>query len=423
MKKQIVAGIAVLAVIVTVFYAVLTGSQFLEMMAGAKNAGDNLALEEMENRYITYSVANPILTYAEEYYSGDPSRVSKWAYIIYDEKRQTFLKIVIPERRKSKKSIDVKGSLILFTDTAEICQIQEALNEEIQEDDIEILYQALSQTKWYVLEDGYVGGISTAHLWICAMTVFLNVVFFIICLFSLLPKNDNSFVPGSSSVEQLLNRQRIWLEPWCKSGGKSRVLQGILWIVGAVAVMTVIGFIVGYPIIYVLTLHLPIGLCIGELCGVTLMLGVAKTFNPNKILKAYKKNLGKEVPQGTDLDAISEELLRAEAQWTVIEKSKEQIRYGILGERYWILFREGGLVRLFDSEQIAQMKSEKVSGQVRSGRVRTNYVYFEVNIKYRNSDKKKGWDTSFSFNSEEAAGHFMALVRERLGDRALEVVQ
>lgn len=423
MKKQIVAVIAVLAVIVTVFYAALTGSQFMAMMAGAKNIGDNLTLEEMENQYITYSVADPIVTYAEEYYSGDPDRVSKWAYIIYDEKRQTFLKIVIPERRKSKKSIDVKGSLILCTDTEEIRRIQGNIQKEISIDDEDIFNQALSQTKWYVLEDGYVGGISTANLWICAVTVFLNVIFFIICLFSLLSKNNNSYVPGSSSVEQLLNRQRIWLEPWCEEGGKSRVLQGILWIVGAVAVMTAIGFIVSYPVMYVLTLHLPIGLCIGELCGVTLILGVAKTFNPNRILKEYQKNLKKEVPQGADLNAISEELLRAEEQWTVKEKSKERIRYGILGERYWILFREGGLVRLFDSEQIAQMKSEKVSGQVRSGRVRTNYVYFEVNIKYRNSDRKKGWDTSFSFNSEKAAGHFMALVRERLGDRALEVVQ
>ncbi len=422
MKKQIVAGIVVLAVIVTVFFAVLTGSKFLEMTAGAMNAGDNLTLEEMENRYITYSVANPILTYAEEYYSGDRSRVSKWAYIIYDEKRQTFLKIVIPERRKSKKSIDVSGSLILFTDTAEIRLIQEDLQEEIPEDNKEILNQALSQTKWYVLEDGHVGGIPKANLWICAVVIFLNIIFFIICLFSLLQKNNGSYDSGSS-LEQLLKRQRIWLEPWCEAGRKSRCIQGVLWIFGAAAVMTALGVVVGYPTMYVLTLHFPIGLCIGELCGVTLMLGVAKTFNPDKLLKAYQKNLCKEVPQGTDLDALSEDLLGAEAQWTVMEKSKERIRYGILGERYWIIFGEGGFVLVLDSEQVAQMKSEEVSGQIRSGRVRTNYVYYAVNIKYRNSDKKNGWDTSFSFNSEEAAGHFMALVRERLGDRALEVIQ
>lgn len=423
MKKQIVAGIAVLAVIVAVFYAVLTGSKFLEMAAGAMNAGDNLTLEEMENRYITYSVADPIVTYAEEYYSGDKSRVSKWAYIIYDEKRQTFLKIVIPERRKSKKSIDVSGSLMLFTDTAEIRRIQGDLQEEIQEDDKEILNIALSQTKWYVLEDGYVGGISKANLWICAAVIFLNIIFFIICLFSLLQKDNGSYDSGSSSLEQLLNRQRIWLEPWCEAGRKSRCLQGVLWIFGAAVVMTALGFGVGCSTMYVLTLHLPIGLCIGELCGVTLMLGVVKTFNPDKLLKAYQKNLGKEVPQGTDLDALSEDLLGAEARWTVMEKRKERIRYGILGERYWIIFGEGGFVRVLDSEQVAQMKSEEISGQIRSGRVRTNYVYYAVNVKYRNSDKKKGWDTSFSFNSEEAAGHFMALVRERLGDRALEVIQ
>lgn len=423
MKKQIVAGIAVLAVVVVVFFVVLTGSRFLEMTGGTMDAGDNPALEEMENRYVTYNVTEPIVSYAEEYYSGDQSRVSKWAYIIYDEKLRAFLKIVIPERRKSRKSIDVNGSLTLFTDTAEIRQIQEALQEEIPEDDKEILNQALSQTKWYVLEDGYVGGISTVNLWICAVIVFLNIVFFIICLFSLLSKNNDSFVPDGSSVEQLLNRQRIWLEPWCEAGRKNRVLQGALWIFGAAAALTVLGFVVGGSAMDVLTMHLPIGLCIGELCGVPLMLRVGTAFNPDKILKAYQKNLCKEVSKGTDLDAIADDLLGAEAKWSVIEKRKEQIRYGILGECYWIIFAEGGVVRVLDSGQIAQIKAEEVSGQIRSGKVRTNYVYYAVNVKYRNSDRKKGWDISFSFYSEDAVGRFMALARERLGDRALEVIQ
>ena len=187
--------------------------------------------------------------------------------------------------------------------------------------------------------------------------------------------------------------------------------------------MTAIGFIAGASAMDVLTMHLPIGLCIGELCGLPLLLGTGRAFSPDKILKLYQNNLGKEAPQGTDLNALAEELLEADAQWSVTEKRKEKIRYAILGERHWIVFCEGGLVRVVDSEQIAQIKSEEVSGQVRSGKVRMNYIYYAVNIKYRNSDKKKGWDVMISFDSEDAVGHFMLLARKRLGDRALEVIQ
>lgn len=423
MNKTIRAGIAVLTAIITVFFAVLTGGEFLKMAAGAVDAEDYLTLEELDNRYITYNMTGSIASYAEEYYSGDPSRVSKIAYIVYDEELQTVFKIVIPERKKSKKAVNVSGSLMLFTDTAEIGRIQEVLQDALTGDDEEIINLAMTQTKWYVLEDGYVGGFSAANLWICAVVIILNIVFFLICLFSLVRQSKDSFVSGGSSVEKLLSRQRTWLEPWCEAGRKSRSLQGILWIIGATAVLTALGFIVGASTMDVLTMHLPIGLCIGELCGLPLLLGTGRAFSPDKILKLYQNNLGKEVPQGTDLDALAEELLEAEAQWSVTEKRKEKIRYAILGERYWIVFCEGGLVRVVDSEQTAQIKSEEVSGQVRNGKFRMNYIYYAVNIKYRNSDKKKDWDVMISFDSEDTAGHFMQLARKRLGDRALEVIQ
>ena len=422
MNKQIRAGVVVLAAIVAVFFSVLTGGKFLKMAVGAADAEDYATLEEMEGKYIAYTMNNSIVSYAEEYYSGDPSRVSKIAYIVYDEKRQAFLKIVIPERKKSKYAVNVSGSLMLVTDTAEISKIQANLQDEIQGDDEEIGL-SLEQTKWYVLEDGYVDGASNINLWICAVTILLNIVFFLICLISLLRENSDSFISGGSNMEQLLGRQRMWLEPWCEAGKKNRSLQSILWIFGATAVVTVFGFAAGGPVMEVLTMHVPIGLCIGELCGVPILLSAGRAFNPGKILKEYQKNLNNEVPRGTDLNALAGDLLGAGAEWTVIEKGKDQIRSAILGERYWIIFCEGGLVRVVDSEQIAQMKSEEVSGQVRSSKVRMNYVFYAVNINYRNSGNKKDWDISFSFNSEDNAGKFMVLARKRLGDRALEVIQ
>ena len=106
----------------------------------------------------------------------------------------------------------------------------------------------------------------------------------------------------------------------------------------------------------------------------------------------------------------------------MIEKMADYFN-GILGERYWMIFGESGFVKVVDSKQVAQIKTEEVSGQIRSGKVRMNYVYYAINIKYINSNRKKGWDAAFNFNSEDTVGHFMVLARKCLGDRALKVIQ
>lgn len=449
MKKLIQAGTVVLVAAVIVFFSVLTGSKFLEMKAGPVTAGDELSLEEMEGKYITYSVTRPIISYVEEYKSGDQSQVSKMAYITYDENRQAFLKIVISERKdgefewlmravnrserlkkefgerqkKDERPIDVSGSLAPFTDTEEIGLIQEALQETELEDGERIVNLALAQTEWYVLEDGYVDGIPTMNLWICAFVILMNIVIFLICLFSLLRKSKKISVSGNSSVEKLMERQRIWLEPWCEEGVKIRNLQGALLFFVPVAIMLAIGFYGVGETMEVLTMHLPIGLAFGELGGLPLLLRVGLGFYPDKYLKAYQKNLRREIPNEADLDAVCEDLLGTETQWSVLEKGKEEIRYGILGERYWMIFRQGGFVEVVDSEQIDQIKTEEVSGRTLSGKVWISYVFYSIKIKYLNSNRKKDWDTEINFDSEDTAGHFMVLARKRLGDRASEVIQ
>lgn len=448
MNKKIQAGTAVLAAAVIVFFSVLAGGRFLEMTAGPEAAGDDLSMEEMEGKYITYSVAHPAISYAEEYFSGKQSRVRKMAYIVYDEARQTFLKIVVPEKKIDKfdrlmrtanrseelkkefgeaqqsdeRPIKVEGSLAAVTDAKEIDLIQEALQEAEMEDGGSIVHSALTQTKWYVLEDGYAGGLPRANLWSCAVVILLNIAVFLICALSLLRKGKKTSGSGSS-VEKLMERQRVWLEPWCEEGGKKRNLQGVLFLFIPAAAMTALGFYVSGETMEVLTMYLPFGLGVGELAGLPLLLGAGLAFNPDKYLKAYQKNLRREFPNEADLDDLCEDLLGTQTQWSVLEKGKEKVRYIILGERYWLVLRQGGFVEVVDSRQTAKIETEEVSGRMLSGKVWVSYLFYSVKIKYIDSNGKKGWDKEINFNSEDTAGRFLTLARKRLEDRASEVIQ
>lgn len=446
MKKKMSIGIALFTAAAAILLFVLAGKPFLEMAGGPVPVEDGSRLGEMEGQYIVYSVSRPIASYAEEYYSGDQDRVSKMAYIAYDEEHQAFVKIVVPERKKSgferlmraadrseEEPIDVTGSLMPM-DASEIQTIRESLAEAYSNANPEegtegdFIDSALSQAEWYMIEEGYVQGIPKANLWICAVVIGLNVLFLLVSLLILLKKEKSVSGSGKAdSVDKMLNEQRAWLEPWCIKGSARRRKMGALWVLGGTVAVTALGFLVGAPMMGALTLHLPIGLGIGELCGLPMMLGSKLAFHPDKLLKLYRKNLEKEVPLEADREALAEDIIGInsqglEPQWSVLEKGDEEIRYGILGERYWIIFAEGGRLQAVDSVRAAKMETERVEGQILSGRVRINYVHYDVRVKYADSDPKKKWDVFFNFQSEDTAGLFMLLARKRLGNRADGVI-
>ena len=66
MKKQIYVGMAVFSITVIAFLGVLTGRQFLSLLAGPEPA-EGASLEQMEGQYITYSVVHPVASFVEEY--------------------------------------------------------------------------------------------------------------------------------------------------------------------------------------------------------------------------------------------------------------------------------------------------------------------------------------------------------------------
>lgn len=449
MKKQIYLGLAIFTLAVAVFFGVSTGKQFLSLLSGPAPAADGVSLEQMEGQYITYQVAHPVASFVEEYYSGDEDRASKIAYVIYDEGRQAFFKLVVPERHKGavnrlmqavnrspelKKSwgdrqadeerpVEVAGTLMPLEDPAALRQIGEALAGGDSYSTEEMNELASSQNGWYVLEDRTVAGIPVIDLWLCAVAAGVSILTFLICLLlagkSDAPaKND----PAGSAAGQFLQKQQEWIIPWCEKGRGRQNVMAVLFLAGAIAALTALGIFVGYSVQEVMTRHLPIGVLIGELSALALAAGSGSTFHPGKVLKRCRKGLERAIPGQADQERVARELLDTPQEWSVLESGKEEIRYGILGEHYWMVLTGKGAVSVVDAGRIGKMTSETMSGQIRSGKVRMNYTYYTIQITYTDSQKKKGADVIINFDTENAAGRFMMLARKRLGDRAADVI-
>lgn len=453
MKRRIYLGMALFSLAAAVLFYVLAEGKFLDLVPGPVSISEGTDLGQIEGQYAVYNVACPLVSFPDEYYSGDPDRVSRMAYVVYDEERQLFLKVVIPYSKISRfdrllqaagrskeleegfedaktseeQPVKVSGSLLLLSDASKVSEITDALTTEKSKSDEDMNRLAMEQEKWYVLEDGKVQGFPVMDLWICAAAIVLNVVIMLFCLIGIIKfmvKGEK--VPsgsGNSSVDKLLDRQRAWLNPWCMKGRERQILLGILFILGAPAAMTALGFAVGYTAMGVLTRHMPIGLCAGELCGLPVLIGTGIAFQPDKILKAYNENLAKAVPSQAEREALAEELLGTKQQWAVLEKRKENAEYAVLGERYWVTFSGDGNVTAVDADRVESIEPKEVSGQIRSGTVQMNYVHYEIRICYKNSERKKlrGFDMAISFQTVDAAGHFMTLARKRLGSRDEEI--
>lgn len=450
MKKQIYLGMAIFALAVAVFFCVLTGRQFLSLMAGPNAVTDGVPLEQMEGQYITYSVAHPVASFVEEYYSGDEDRVRRMAYIIYDEERQTFFKLIVSEKHKGtfdtlmravnrsqelkdswgdmqaseERPVEVAGSLRLVEGSEPILQIVDALMGEDSYSTAEMNELALSQIGWYVLEDQTVAGIPFLNLRICAIAIGISLLTFLIYLL-LLAKKSGAAAMGSYSkdvVTQLLERQRAWLVPWCERAGTKQSGMAILFLAGAMAALTALGLFVGYSMENVMTCHLPMGSIIGELGAIVLLTGAKFSLNPDKLLKSCLKNLERALPARAEREQAARELLDTSREWAILETSKENIWYGLAGEHYWMILAGSGMAFVAEADRIGRITSDTISGQFRSGKVRVNYTYYIVQIYYKDSTKKKGPDVEINFDTEAAAGQFLLLARKRLGNRADEII-
>ena len=450
MKKKSQLSVVVLTLAVILFLGIVAGGRIKNLLAKAVPLADDTTFEQAKGTYITYDVTHPVVSYPEEYYSGDPDRIRRMAYIIYDEGRQAFLKIVVSEQntgsfdrllRAANMSDDVKESwgeqldsqLGPATVTGSITPVGDGMDtlfDALMGPDFqgteELRMAAAAQSVWYVLEDGYIQSLPTWHLWVCIIVIGINLLFLLIALISLLRKGVNEdFLSKDHGAytTQFLKRQLSWLEPWCKKGLARRTRTAFLVMLVVAAALTGVGFYVGYSSLEVLTCHLPLGLGIGELYGLPLLLGVGLAFNPYKILKNISKSFEKLYPVPSDRETIAQDLMEADDSWVIREQGKEEYLCAALGERYWIVLSGTGRVTLVDGSRVGKMYSETVSGQVRTGKVRYNYTSYVIYIFYQGDEEKKHANVQFAFNSEGASGHFMALARKRLGDRAQTVMQ
>lgn len=452
MKRKAQISVIILTLAVILFFGIIAGGRMMCLISGASELTDDMSMEQAKGNYISYQVTHPVISYPEEYYSGDPDRIRRMAYLIYDEERQTCLKIVVSEQntndfdqllRAANMSDEVKeawgdqldsqltpatvtGSLSHIEDADSMNMLFDALMSSDFQGTEDLRMAALAQSSWYILEDGYIQGIPAWHLRICMVIVGLNLLFLLIALISIVRKGkEKNFLPedSGSSTALFLKSQLSWLEPWCKKGSARRTRMAFLVMIGVPIALTALGFYVGGTPLEVMTCHLAIGLGLGELYSVPLLLGVGLAFEPYKILKNYARAFEKLYPIQSDRENISQNLLEADDSWAVREQGKEDCTCAVLGERYWIVLGGTGGVTLVDSSRIGKMYSETVSGQIRSGKVRYYYTSYVIYIHYQGEEEKKHANMQFAFRSEGASGHFLSLARKRLGERAQTVMQ
>jgi hypothetical protein len=452
MKRKTQLSVVILTLVVILFMGSVAGKGILTLLSGATQISDDMTFDQARDTYLSYEVTYPVVSYPEEYYSGDLTRVKRMAYIVYDEGRQTFLKVVIAKENTSSfdrllraanmsdelkeswgedlesqlEPVAVTGSLTSIEDSEAMAALSDAFMSSDFEGTGEMSMAVLAQDDWYVLEEGYIQGLPAWHFWICTAVLGINLLFLLIALISLFRKGAKADVlswDSESSVTKFLKRQLPWLEAWCRKGRGRRTRQAFLVMIIVAGALTALGFYVGGSPFEVVTCHLALGLGIGELYGIPLLLGMGLAFDPYKLLKNYDKSWEKLYPVQSEREAIAQELLEADDSWVVQELGKEDCVCATLGDRYWmILWRTAG-VTLIDSSRVGKMYSETVSGQVRTGKVRYNYTSYVIYIYYQGDEEKKHANVQFGWNTENASGHFLALARKRLGDRAQTVIR
>lgn len=435
-------SVVVIALAVLVFLGVLTGRPMLDLISGSTELTTDMTLEQAENTYVSYDVTHPVTTYVEEYFSGDPDRVNLTAYVVYDEERQTFVKVVVSSRDNSRmssllqkagmspsenassvKPVTVKGTLTPLTDPAAIDTLLESMYNSDSKSTEEMDASAAAQSGWYELRNGYVDGIPTWEIWIAVVVTGMNLLFLLLAVILLLGKGVNPDFLNNRYMGEFLRKQLPWLEPWCQKRSARQIRTACIILPGAIIAAFALGTATGRDISDTLTALVPLFLGIGEFMSLTMLLSTGASFNPYKLLKSYCKEFEALYPVQSERETVIQDLLKADNSWMVHEEGKEECSHGILGSRYWIIFRWSGHLNLVDSSRIGKMYSEVDSGQIRTGKVRYNYVHYMICIHDLGNEEKKRPDRELLWGSETASGHFMTLARKRLGDRAQTIIQ
>ena len=440
------------------------GSRFLVLQSGPEVLGDG-ALSQAEGKYISYEAAYPVASSVEEYYSGDPDRARTMGFVVYDEQRQAFLYVVVPDQNsgrlenlmwnlklavelragKDMSPATVEGTLepmedsavkrvLAAVDDSEIIGLYhdfqgEAAYQEayfgdeygkVMEDMCLNLDQIVQQTEWYYVEDGVIDGLEKSDVWICILAAGLSLLIFVIRLISLFTggkkKNIALPAPAGSKMEQFYARQREWVEEWCEYNLNRGRRLAYLSVIGGVVILVGIGILVKVPTQRLIAFYLSLGLLLGEIIGAMFWYGQKGQSKPEKILKKFAKRIGKILPSAAEQEMFAEDILAAGKEWEFREKTKEGMQQGVVGGRYWVTMQWNGMVTIVDADKLGKIETETISGSVRSGKVRVGYQFHAVRFYYKSAAPKKSCDAAISFDSKENQRNFIALARKRVGE-------
>lgn len=464
MKKALDIAVTLCALGAAVGLWLMAGQQFLKLQGGAEPLGQQ-EFGQAQGRYVSYEAAYPVAMQVEEYYSGNPDRVRRTGYVVYDEARKEFIYVVVSDKDdndfkslmrkldavaemregRSMEPVPVKGTLRAL-DEADARQIAEVLEEsdmvdlygglQGQKEYFETYYgdsygrlmlqmcqelqQNGGQADWYVLENNKIDGMELYEIWIAFLAMALSLLIFIGRVILLLrgdgKKTGRELPESADKTERLVEAQRGWLADWCRSSKDRGRRQIYLTVVGCVAALVAIGLWVNPTLERTLVLHLPLGLLFGETVAVLFWLTQRGRTNPDMLLKRMRKCLDKTFPSSGERERFAEDILEAGPEWDFQERKKDSVIHGTLGSRYWAVFFGTGAVTVVDSDRIGEVESEHITGQMRSGKARIRYDYYVVRFFDRNSANKKTCDKEISFQTEDGKGDFMILARRRKGE-------
>lgn len=466
MKKLLNIVITLCALAGAAAFWILGGSQCMQMLGGPEELASGTSFGEAEGRYISYEAAYPIASRVEEYYSGDPDRVRTTGYVVYDQERQAFIYIVVSDNDsgrlenlmwnlhlaaemrtgKDMSPYTVWGSPKLMEPEAVEEIIAAVEGSEIVDSYMssggsgshyeayfnsdeygkvlaamgEALEAGWQQSDWYYIEDGSINGMAGGDVWICAFAAGLSLliaVFRLIGLFTGGGKHsEGKTAESGSKLDQFFAKQWDWVEEWCDySMNRGRRL-GYLSLLISVVIFLAIGILVKVTTQKLLVFYLPLGVLLGEIAGLMFWFGQKSQSKPSKLMKKLRKSICKELPSASEQEDFAEDMLNTGSEWRFREKTKESLQQGVVGSRYWVSLLWNGRTTVIESEKLDRIETATISGTVRSGKVRVSYLSYAARFYYRSATPKKTCDKAFGFESEDAIGFFMVLVRKRVGD-------
>lgn len=443
MKKimDILATVFMLAAAVGFF--LLGGRNFLKMTSGAEPLKDEVSFAEAEGKYITYEATYPVGSYDEEYYAGDPNRVSKLGFLLYDEARQAFLYVTVPQqdsgslktlminRRHTLESlakynvklepVTVEGSLVRM-DASMVKHAQSALKDSRPEDEtLKAVWDTLAATQkdWYMIEYGAVGGLETMDIWLCTLAAGLSLLIFIFRLIGMLTGGKKQEVLSDSfdsRYEQFFAMQRERIREWCEymryRNNRSFYICVICTTVGVAA----IGFLAGYSAKMVMVRHLPLGVFFGEIVCVFCWLALKKKADWKSIFKKIRKNLGKIFPTAEQQEEFAQDYLDSCREWEYEAKGKDSMKFGVLGNRYWTMIGGFGDVTVIEAGRVNRVTTYVDSERVSYGKYRGRVISYVAKFFMRDNEGLV-YERNCLFPTEAAMDAYAQLLKRRVGDR------